>query len=123
MKHSPRFLAIVEDAKQRIREITSDELKCRLEASDGFHLIDVREAHEFEAGHLPRARHLCKGILERDIETLVPHPEDEIILYCGGGYRSALAADVLQKMGYQRVLSLAGGWREWKERGFPTTKD
>jgi rhodanese-related sulfurtransferase len=123
MKHSPRFLAIVEDAKQRIREITSDELKCRLEASDGFHLIDVREAHEFEAGHLPCARHLCKGILERDIETLVPHPEDEIILYCGGGYRSALAADVLQKMGYQRVLSLAGGWREWKERGFPTTKD
>lgn len=123
MKHSPRFLALVDDAKRRIREIVADELKVRIEANDGFHLIDVREAHEFEAGHLPRARHLCKGILERDIEAVVPNPEDEVILYCGGGYRSALAADNLQKMGYRRVLSLAGGWREWTERGFPTTKD
>lgn len=120
--HSPRFLAIVEDAKKRIREISSEELKRRLEADGRFHLIDVREGQEYEAGHLPRARHLCKGILERDIENAVPNPEEEIILYCGGGYRSALAADNLQRMGYKRVVSLAGGWRGWNEAGFPTAK-
>jgi rhodanese-related sulfurtransferase len=121
--HSPRFLAVVEDAKKRVREISADELKRRLEVNEKFHLIDVREAEEYQAGRLPRARHLCKGILERDIENAVPNPEEEIILYCGGGYRSALAADNLQKMGYKRVLSLAGGWRGWNEAGFPTARD
>jgi len=117
--HSPRFLALVEDAKTRIREIGAAELKDRLKDAASFHLIDVREEDEYAAGHLPGAQHLCKGILERDIEVAVPGPNAEIILYCGGGFRSALAAENLQKMGYARVRSLAGGWREWLEAGFP----
>jgi len=121
--HSPKFLALVEDARERIREITAEELKRRLEARDSFRLLDVREASEYQAGHLPGAEHVCKGILERDIETTAPDPDTEIILYCGGGFRSALAADNLQKMGYRRVLSLAGGWRGWLGAGFPVTQD
>ena len=121
--HSPGFLAIVNDAKTRIQEISPADLKKRIESSSNFHLIDVREAHEFAVGHLPRARHLCKGILERDIEGVVPDPNAEVILYCGGGFRSALAADNMQKMGYKRVLSLADGWRGWLEAGYPTTKE
>ena len=85
--------------------------------------MDVREGEEWAAGHLPRAQHLCKGILERDIETTVPDFDAEIVLCCGGGYRSALSADNLQKMGYKRVMSLAGGWRAWVEAGFPTSKE
>ncbi|MSO19933.1 MAG: sulfurtransferase [Acidobacteria bacterium] len=119
-QHSPRFLKIVEDAQSRVAEITAPELATRLDSSHTQALIDVREASEFAAGHIPTAQHLCKGIIERDIETLVPDPATEIILYCGGGYRSALAADNLQKMGYRRVLSLAGGWRTWTESGLPT---
>ena len=117
-QHSPRFLALVEDAKQRVLQVTAAELKRKLEHEDHFHLIDVREEHEWNAGHVPRAQHLCKGILERDMETAVPDLNAEIILYCGGGYRSALAGDNLQKMGYTRVRSLAGGWRGWLEGGY-----
>jgi rhodanese-related sulfurtransferase len=123
MQHSPRFLAIVDDAKTRIKEVSAQELKERLGEKDSFHLIDVREAHEFEAGHIPGAEHLCKGILERDIEFRVPDLNSEIVLYCGGGYRSALSADNLQKMGYTRVSSLAGGWRNWLDAGYPIQKD
>ncbi len=119
--HSPQFLAIVEDSKRRIREVSAADLKQKLDRGDSFHLIDVREAEEWHAGHLPRARHLCKGILERDIEELVPDFETDVVLYCGGGYRSALAADNMQKMGYRRVASLAGGWRGWLEAGYPTS--
>src|SRR4051795_8358599 len=97
-KHTPRFLKLVEDTKTRIRELTVDDVKKKLDAGENFHLIDVREESEWAKGHLPNARHLGKGIIERDIETCVPDPSAQIILYCGGGFRSALAADALQKM-------------------------
>ncbi len=122
-KHSPRFLALVADAKTRIREISVTELKEKLARGDSFHLVDVREESEWSAGHIPGARHLSKGILERDIEAAVPETSAEIVLYCGGGFRSALAADNLQKMGYTHVFSLAGGWRAWCEAGYPVVKD
>ena len=122
MQHSERFLAIVDDAKSRVREIAPTELKQKMEKGEAFALIDVREASEFEAGRLPGAQHLCKGIIERDIEQAVPDAGTEIVLYCGGGFRSALAADNLQKMGYTRVLSLAGGWRGWTEANYPIEK-
>ena len=116
--HSPRFLALVEDAKTRVPEMSVSELKDRL-AAGGFHVVDVREAEEWAAGHIPGAQHLCKGIIERDVESKFPDLNAEIVLYCGGGFRSALAADSLQKMGYTRVISVAGGWRGWTEAGFP----
>lgn len=119
MKHSPGFLKIVDDARRRIREVTVAEVKAMLDRHESFHLIDVREESEWRAGHLPHARHLCKGIIERDIEATVPDHTAAIVLYCGGGYRSALAADNLQKMGYTNVASMAGGWRLWKEAGLP----
>jgi rhodanese-related sulfurtransferase len=119
MQHSPRFLALVHEAKSRIQEISAEQVKSRLDAGDLPLLLDVREESEFAVDHLPRALHLGKGILERDIEARVPDLDTEMILYCGGGYRSALAADALQKMGYRRVLSLAGGIREWRARGYP----
>lgn len=122
-QHSPRFVALVDDTRGRIREISAEELKAKLEAPGDFHLVDVREESEWVEGHLPRAEHLSKGILERDVETTIPDTDAEIILYCGGGYRSALAADNLQKMGYRRVRSLAGGWRGWIEADFPTVRD
>jgi rhodanese-related sulfurtransferase len=103
--HSPQFLALVEDAKRRIREVSASEVKQKLDKGEDFHLVDVREAEE------------------RDIETTVPDFDAEVVLYCGGGYRSALSADNMQKMGYRRVTSLAGGWRGWLQAGFPTTKD
>ncbi|MFO1093126.1 MAG: rhodanese-like domain-containing protein [Planctomycetaceae bacterium] len=118
--HSPRFLAIVNDAKSRVRECTAQDVKTRLDAGERFQLIDVREESEYAAGHLPGARPLGKGIIERDIETAIPDPSTPIILYCGGGFRSALAADTLQKMGYTDVLSMDGGWRVWNELGYPT---
>ncbi len=121
--HSPRFLALVEDAKQRIREVSVSEVKRKLDHSEAFHLIDVREGEEWAAGHLPKARHLCKGILERDVETVIPNFDAEVVLYCGGGFRSALAADNMQNMGYRRVFSMAGGWRGWNEAGLPVVKD
>ena len=121
-QHSPGFVRIVDDAKSRVREITAPELAARLNTAGTPTLIDVREPSEFSAGHIPTAQHLCKGIIERDIEERVPSPETEIVLYCGAGYRSALAADNLQKMGYQNVLSLAGGWRTWTDLKLPTTQ-
>ena len=119
-QHSPGFLRLVAEAKTRIREIAAPAVLRKLQKQERFFLVDVREAEEYAAGRIPGAQHLCKGILERDIEAAVPDSNAEIVLYCGGGYRSALAADTLQRMGYTRVLSLAGGWREWLEAGFPT---
>jgi rhodanese-related sulfurtransferase len=119
MKHSEGFLNIVNDAKSRVREVTVADARGRLAANSGALLIDVREDNEWEAGHAAGAEHLGKGIIERDIEARVPEKETELILYCGGGYRSALAADALQKMGYGNVFSMAGGWKAWKEAGAP----
>lgn len=119
MKHSPRFLAIVNDAKSRVRETNIQDVKKRLDRGDSFHLVDVREESEWNRKHLPGAIHLGKGIIERDIETKIPDLNAEIILYCGGGFRSALAADNLQKMGYTNVQSMDGGFRQWSEAGYP----
>ncbi len=121
--HSPRFLQVVNDAKSRIRECTVDDVKARLDRSERFVLIDVREESEFAKDHLPGAIHLGKGIIERDIEQRVPDTATEMILYCGGGFRSALAADNLQKMGYTNVISMDGGHRGWKEKGYPLTNE
>jgi rhodanese-related sulfurtransferase len=120
-KHSPRFLKIVEDAKKRVRETTVDEIKARLDRGEKFVLVDVREESEFAKDHLPGAIHLGKGVIERDIEQRVPDPGTELVLYCGGGFRSALAADALQRMGYTNVLSMDGGIRVWREKGYPLT--
>ena len=122
MKHSPGFLRLVEDAKQRVREVSVADVKTMLDSRKRFHLVDVREESEWASGHLPSARHLCKGIIERDIETAIPDLHAEIVLYCGGGFRSALSADNLQKMGYTNVASMDGGWRGWTEAGFPIEK-
>ena len=122
-QHSPRFLKIVDDAKKRIRETTVDDVKRRLDGNEQFLLVDVREDNEWEKDHLPRAIHLGKGVIERDIEERVPDFDAPIILYCGGGFRSALAADNLGKMGYTNVLSMDGGIRGWRERGYPLTRD
>jgi rhodanese-related sulfurtransferase len=119
MKHSEGFLKIVDDAKSRIREVTVEQTRERLAANPDARLIDVREDNEWEAAHAAGAEHLGKGIIERDIETSVPDKSTELILYCGGGYRSALAADVLQQMGYTNVWSMAGGWKAWRESGAP----
>ncbi len=123
MQHTPRFLKIIEDSKTRIKETSVDAVKQRLDRNDNFILIDVREESEFAKDHLPTAIHLGKGIIERDIETRVPDIKAPLVLYCGGGFRSALAADNLQKMGYTNVLSMDGGIREWREKNFPLTKD
>jgi len=120
-QHSARFLKIVEDAKQRVREVSIEEIKGRLDRGDKFLLVDVREESEYAKDHLPGALHLGKGIIERDIEERVPELNAPLVLYCGGGYRSALAADNLQKMGYTNVLSMDGGVRGWREKGFPLT--
>ena len=117
MKHSEGFLKLVNDAKRRIREVTVPETQQRITQNPAAKLIDVREDSEWQAGHAAGAVHLGKGIIERDIEEKVPDKTTEIILYCGGGYRSALVADVLQRMGYANVFSMAGGWRAWKESG------
>jgi rhodanese-related sulfurtransferase len=119
MKHSEGFLKLVNDAKSRIREVSVDETKQRLGANPAAKLIDVREDNEWDAAHAKGSIHLGKGIIERDIEVLVPDKNTEMILYCGGGYRSALAADTLQQMGYTNVFSMAGGWKAWKESGSP----
>jgi rhodanese-related sulfurtransferase len=122
MKHSPGFLKLVNDAKSRIREVSVEETKERVTANPGAKLIDVREDTEWEENHAAGAEHLGKGIIERDIEAQVPDKATELILYCGGGYRSALAADVLQRMGYTNVYSMAGGWKAWKEAGAPVER-
>ena len=121
-QHSPRFLKIVEDTRKRIREVTIDEVKAKLDRKEKFLLIDVREESEYAADHLPGAVHLGKGIIERDVEARVSDQNTPMVLYCGGGFRSALAADNLQKMGYTQVLSMDGGIRGWREKGFALTK-
>lgn len=117
--HNPRFVAIVDDARRRIRECAIYDVKRRMDAGEPVHLIDVREESEYAACRLPGARHIGRGVIERDIETHFPDLDTELILYCGGGYRSALAADSLQKMGYTNVISMDGGIRAWREAGFP----
>ena len=119
MKHTQGFLKVVNDAKSRIKEVTVDQTRARLSENRDILLVDVREDHEWTDSHAAGAIHLGKGIIERDIETTVPDKATELILYCGGGYRSALAADVLQNMGYTNVFSMAGGWKAWKESGAP----
>ena len=117
--HSERFLKVVEQARQAVKELSVQQVREKLEKGESFRLLDVREGEEYARGHLPRAESLCKGIIERDIEKLVPDPATPVVLYCGGGFRSALAADSLQKMGYTNVVSMDGGWREWTARGLP----
>lgn len=122
MKHSPAFLKLVEDTRSRIREATVDEVRRKQQAGASFELVDVREDHEWAQGHAAGALHIGRGVLERDIENLAPDLDREIVLYCGGGFRSALAAENLQKMGYRRVFSMAGGIRAWREKGLPEEK-
>jgi rhodanese-related sulfurtransferase len=119
-KHSPRFLALVNESRRKIRECTVTDVKSRLDRGEKFVLVDVREESEFAKGRLPGAVHLGKGIIERDVEERYPDPQTPLVLYCGGGYRSALAAESLQKMGYTNVTSMDGGWRGWNEAGYPT---
>ena len=123
MAHSTKFLALVTDAKTRVKETNVADVRRRMDAGEKFVLVDVREESEWANGHLPGAVHLGKGIIERDIELKVPDSETKIILYCGGGFRSALSADNLQKMGYRNVESMDGGWKGWVEAGFPAKKD
>lgn len=118
-KHSPGFIKIVEQVKVHITECNIHDVKQKLDAGEAFHLVDVREESEFAAGRLPGAMHLSKGVIERDVEETLPHREATIVLYCGGGYRSALAAYNLQQMGYTNVISMDGGWRCWCEAEYP----
>ena len=120
MQHSEGFLKLVDDAKTRVRELSVEETRERLSSNSAAKLIDVREDNEWRKGHAAGALHMGRGVIERDIETAIPDHDAELILYCGGGYRSALAADNLQRMGYTNVYSLAGGWKAWKEAGAPT---
>jgi rhodanese-related sulfurtransferase len=120
--HPPRFLKIVDDARTRIHETNVDAIRTRLDRGDKFVLVDVREESEFAKDHLPGAIHMGKGVIERDVEMKVPDLNAEMVLYCGGGFRSALAADNLQKMGYTNVISMDGGIREWREKGYPLTR-
>jgi rhodanese-related sulfurtransferase len=122
MKHSPAFLKLVEDAKSRIRQTTPEEVRERMLRGEEFLLVDVREESEFAAGRIRGAVHIGRGILERDIEVKAPDQSAEIILYCGGGFRSALSADNLQKMGYANVASMDGGWRRWNALGYETER-
>jgi rhodanese-related sulfurtransferase len=122
-QHSPGFLKLVEDAKTRVSELTVDDVKAKLDRGEKFFLVDVREESEWAKDHLPRAIHLGKGVIERDVEQRIPDPATQIVLYCGGGFRSALAADNLQKMGYTNVYSMDGGVRGWREKGYPFTRD
>lgn len=122
MSHPPRFLSLVNEAKKHVKETNVADVKRRMDAGEKFVLVDVREESEWAAGHLPGAVHLGKGIIERDIETRVPDTSAKVILYCGGGFRSALSADNLQKMGYSNVESMDGGWKGWLAAGNPTQK-
>ncbi|HEX2488743.1 MAG TPA: rhodanese-like domain-containing protein [Blastocatellia bacterium] len=119
MKHSEAFEKLCEDARSRVREITATEVKRKLDAGEKFRFIDVREDHEWQKDHAAGAEHLGRGIIERDIEKVAPDKNAEVVLYCGGGFRSALAADNLQKMGYKNVLSMAGGIKAWREADYP----
>lgn len=121
-QHAPGFLAIVTASKARIKECTVADVLAKRAAGEPFVLVDVREESEFAAGHLPGAVHIGKGVIERDIEAKIPDPATPLVLYCGGGFRSALAADALQQMGYTNVLSMDGGWRAWTEQQLPVEK-
>jgi len=121
-QHPPLFLKIVDDAKTRVRETNVDAVKARMDRGDKFVLVDVREESEFAKDHLPGAIHMGKGVIERDVEQTVPDLNTPLVLYCGGGFRSALAADNLQKMGYTNVISMDGGIRDWREKRYPLTK-
>ncbi|MBM4122737.1 MAG: sulfurtransferase [Nitrospira sp.] len=123
MKHNPGFLKLVEEAKKKITECTVVEVKAKLDRGESFYFIDVREDHEFAKDHAKGARHLGRGILERDIEGMISDKQAPVILYCGGGYRSALAADSLRQMGYGNVMSMDGGIRAWREAGYPLEGD
>jgi rhodanese-related sulfurtransferase len=122
MQHSPQFLRLVNDAKTRVKETNVADVKRRMDSGETFLLVDVREDNEWARGHLPGAVHMGRGVIERDVETSVPETGTKMILYCGGGFRSALVADNLQKMGYTNVESMDGGWRGWNEAGLPTEK-
>jgi rhodanese-related sulfurtransferase len=120
MAHSEAFLKLVDDAKSRVKQTNPEEVKARLDQGERLLLVDTREDNEWDKGRIAGAVHMGKGIIERDVESRVPDKGTEIILYCGGGFRSALSADNLQKMGYTNVVSMDGGWRRWKELGYPT---
>ena len=122
MAHAPQFLKLVNDSKKKIKETDVADVKRRLEAGEEFVLVDTREDSEWANGHIPGAIHLGKGIIERDIEQSVPDTKTKLILYCGGGFRSALAAETLQRMGYSNVESMDGGWKGWVSAGLPTAK-
>ena len=122
MAHSPQFLKLVNEAKTRVKETNVADVKRRMDSDEEFLLVDVREDNEWEKGHVPGAVHLGRGVIERDIETQVPDTSTKMILYCGGGFRSALVADNLQKMGYTNVESMDGGWKGWVAEGLPTEK-
>jgi rhodanese-related sulfurtransferase len=122
LKHNPGFLKVVEAAKQRVRECTISDVKAKLDRAERFHFVDVREDHEYERDHAAGAIHLGKGVIERDIETVIPNKQESIVLYCGGGYRSVLAADSIRQMGYTDVISMDGGIKAWREAGFPMEK-
>ena len=122
MKHSPGFVKISEEAKKMVKETSVDEVYKRLSNGEKFHLVDVREDSEWGEGHAKGAKHIGKGVIERDIEITIPDKNSEIVLYCGGGYRSALAAEVLQRMGYHNVISMNGGIKAWREKHFPEEK-
>lgn len=122
MQHSPAFLKVVNEARTRVTEVTIEELRARMAANPAVVLIDVREDSEWQNGHADGAKHLGKGVLERDIEGLYPNPDTEIVMYCGGGYRSALSCDMAQKMGYRKVASLIGGYKGLVAAGWPTVK-
>jgi rhodanese-related sulfurtransferase len=122
MQHKPNFLKLVNEAKKHVKETNVQDVKKRLDAGERFLLVDVREESEWARGHLPGAVHMGKGVIERDIETKVPDPGTKLILYCGGGFRSALVAENLQKMGYTNVESMDGGWRGWIEAGLPSAQ-
>lgn len=121
--HSPKFLQIVQDAKTRVKECTVDDVKAMLDRQESFHLVDVREESEYAKDHLPNAIHLGKGVIERDVEQKIPQTDEKIVVYCGGGFRSALAADNLQKMGYTNVISMDGGIRDWRGKEYPLTNE
>ena len=123
MVHSPQFLKLVSEAKTRVKETTIADVKRRVDGGENFLLVDVREDNEWASGHVPGAVHMGRGVIERDIEVRVPETSTKIVLYCGGGFRSALVADNLQKMGYSNVESMDGGWRGWTAAGLPTVKE
>ena len=123
MAHSPQFLKLVNEAKKRVKETNVEDVKRRMDSGEKFLLVDVREDNEWEKGHVPGAVHMGRGVIERDIETQVPETSTAMILYCGGGFRSALVADNLQKMGYTKVESMDGGWKGWVAAGLPTKRD